>query len=113
MSNTFTIYVENTVIYEGSFSEMPDEQREKLTSALLEWGDILGKKSINELLYSSFYWYLQKQYYCSGCDEFSESEDKCPCCDTDVEQKYVHNRNENIDKILDCIGMISRIEIVS
>lgn len=112
MLKQFGIYVDDVIIYKGNFSEVPEEHREKLINSLEEWADILGNKSINELIYSSLYWYYEEKFYCSQCKEFFDDESKCTDCSLDLIRKHHYDRNTNIDKILDCIGMITRVIVI-
>ncbi|NIU88887.1 MAG: hypothetical protein GWN56_16995 [Nitrosopumilaceae archaeon] len=108
----FQILVDDEIIYEGTFSEVPDHYRENLVSCLEEWSDVLGKKSINELIYSSFYWYKQQKMYCCNCCVFIEQGSECTDCGQQLENKFIHDRNTDVDRIFDCIGMITSIEVI-
>jgi len=112
MLKSFEIYVDNEIVYEGNFSEVPSLYRDNLISSLNEWANILGKSSLNEFLYSSFYWYYKKKGYCSNCKEFLDGEERCIKCNLGLVERYIYDRNANIDKILDCIGMITRVEVI-
>jgi hypothetical protein len=112
MLKEFGIYVDSEIVYKGNFSEVPSLYRENLISSLEQWADILGNKSLNELLYSSFYWYYNKTLYCSSCKEFFDDEVKCLDCNLELANKYFYDRNANIDKIMDCIGMITRVTVI-
>ncbi|NIP30732.1 MAG: hypothetical protein GTN59_09290 [Candidatus Dadabacteria bacterium] len=108
----FGIYVEDELIYKGDFSEVPAKYREGLISSLEEWADILGKKSINEFIYSSLYWYYEEKSYCNACEEFFDDEPNCANCDSGLIKKRIYDTNSKIDKILDCIGMITRVVVI-
>jgi len=112
MLKKIEIYVDNEIIYQGTLAEIPSLYKESLISSLEQWADILGNKSLNELLYSSFYWYYKKTLYCSNCKEFFDDEVKCLDCDMELVNKYFYDRNANIDKIMDCIGMITRVAVI-
>ncbi|NIP38433.1 MAG: hypothetical protein GWM89_05130 [Candidatus Dadabacteria bacterium] len=107
----YKIFVDDEVIYTGVFTEVPENYRENLISCLDDWSAVLSKKSINELLYSLFYWYYQKKMYCSGCKNYFEADPKCEECDLELTSRFIHERNPDVDKILDCIGMITRVEV--
>ena len=111
MKEIYSIYVENDIIYSGDLSEVPEFHRNKLESALKDWGDVLSKRSLNELIYSIFYWYNTKSYHCNRCSFTSNEYTICDRCGSDMVEKYFYERNENIDKIFDCIGMITSVNI--
>lgn len=113
-TNNFTckIYVDNDEIYSGDLSEIPEKYRNRIIRDISEWADSLGKRGVNELLYSHLAWYEKIASYCNSCDSYEDSDsNNCSNCSSELEQKYIHDRNEKIDKILTCIGMISKIEI--
>ena len=112
MLKEFGIYVDNEIVYKGNFSEVPGLYRENLISSLDQWADTLSKKSLNELLYSSFYWYYKERLYCSSCKEFFDDGKKCEKCNFELVNKYFHDRNTSIDRIMDCIGMITRVAVI-
>jgi len=113
-TNNFTckIYVDNDEIYSGDLSEIPEKYRNRIIRDISEWADSLGKRGVNELLYSHLAWYEKIASYCNSCDSYEDSDsNNCSNCSSELEQKYIHDRNEKIDKILTYIGMISKIEI--
>lgn len=113
-SNFFCkIYVDNDEIYSGDLSEIPETFRTRIVGDIAEWADCLSKSGTNELLYSHLVWYNKKGSYCGKCDEmFDDSENEsCETCTSGLEKRYIYDRNDKIDKILTCIGMISRIEV--
>lgn len=114
-STTFfcKIYVDEDEIYSGDLSEIPENFRGRIVGDISEWADCLGKRGVNELLYSHLVWYEKKGLYCEGCgslDDESETE-KCNECGGELREKYLHDRSVEIDKIITCIGMISKIEV--
>ncbi|NIP31442.1 MAG: hypothetical protein GTO02_17970 [Candidatus Dadabacteria bacterium] len=111
MSKIFKIYADNEEIYIGDFGEVPEYYRGNLIEALVDWGDCLSKGGLNELLYSSFHWYRNKNNYCENCEEFITEENYCDVCKTKSTEKFIFNRDDRIEKILTCIGMINRVEI--
>lgn len=108
------IYVDEDEIYSGDLSEIPEQYRNRIISDISEWADSLGKRGVNELLYSHLSWYNKKELYCENCSAAVEDldEKKCGNCSEDARERYIYERNENIDKILTCIGMITRIEVL-
>lgn len=112
MTKTFKIYAENEEIYVGNFEEVPDHYRDNLIEALVDWGDCLSKGGLNELLYSSFHWYKDMKYYCDNCRVFYGDKTSCEKCGKELDQKYVHRRDNRIERLLECIGMINRVEII-
>lgn len=107
------IYVDSDEIYSGDLSEIPEEFRDRIVGDISEWADCLGKSGVNELLYSHLVWYNKKGSYCQQCDQISEDTEMVACgtCATEVTEKFVYDRNDKIDRILTCIGMISKIEV--
>ena len=108
------IYVDDDEIYSGDLSEIPEEFRDKVIGDIAEWADCLGKSGTNELLYSHLVWYNKKGSYCGKCDEMFEDSatEKCESCTSELEERFIYDRNDKIEQILRCIGMISRIEVV-
>lgn len=111
MSRIFKIYADNEEVYVGNFSEVPDYYRGNLIEALVDWGDCLSKGGLNELLYSSFHWYHRKVFYCKTCDKFFEDGNSCEECKFDLDEKYKYDRDDRIERIFACIGMINKVEI--
>ncbi len=52
-----TIYVNEDEIYSGSLGEVPDKYRAPMARDLSDWADSLGKRGLNELIYSNLAWY--------------------------------------------------------
>ncbi len=106
------LYVDDDEIYAGDFSEVPKDTRLKIIDDLSEWADCLSKGGLNELLYSHLSWYDDRSKYCESCAVYSdETEWECVVCGSLVVERFIHERNTKLDKILMCVGMISRIEI--
>jgi len=106
------IYVDNDEIYSGDFSEVPEKFRSRITADIAEWAGSLGKRGVNELLYSHLTWYESRGMFCNSCEEYRDSDKAlCTVCSGDLEEKYIYERNEKIDKILTCVGMITKIDV--
>lgn len=76
----FRIFVESDMVYFGDFSEFPQEQRERMVEALDEWGEVLGKSGLREMIFSLLAFYDQRQYECIKCRENSNENAVCPVC---------------------------------
>jgi len=116
----FRVFVDDDVIYSGSFEEVPERYRRRLAEDLVTWADSLRVRSINELLYSHLAWYAKVLLRCAGCgwsDEswLNERQSRegvsCPSCGERLSVSRVHERREKLDRILSCIGMITRVEV--
>ncbi|MER3446884.1 MAG: hypothetical protein C4291_08605 [Candidatus Dadabacteria bacterium] len=103
------IYVDKEEIYSGDLTEVPEKFRDGIKEALSYWADSLGKRGLNELVYSLFSWYNEKGMYCERCDSWSD-EEKCVECSGELKERFIYSRNKKLDLILTCVGMISRIE---
>jgi len=112
MSNFFRIYAESDPIYYGNFSEVPSEHREKIVEALNNWGEILGKGGLNEMIYSLFFWYNQKEFICSKCEKTFKEDSLCSICGQQLSESDKYEHNEIIDNLLNSVGMLTRLEIV-
>ncbi len=107
------IYVDDDEIYSGDLSEVPEKFRNRIIGDISEWADCLGKSGVNELLYSHLVWYEKKGLHCEDCnslDDASETEN-CNECGGELREKYLYDRSAEIDRIMTCIGMISKIEV--
>lgn len=111
MPKQFTVFADNKEIYKGSLTEVPEYLRNNLIEALTDWQDQLSKSGLNELVYSSLHWYTEKNFYCAKCDISSDINKTCEKCGSEMEEKFIHERDSEIDRLLDCIGMINRVEI--
>ncbi|MGI9554203.1 MAG: zinc-ribbon domain-containing protein [Thermodesulfobacteriota bacterium] len=111
MSQNFSIFVDKEQIYSGNFEEVPDEYREKIVEALNDWGEVLGKNGLNEMIFSLFTWYGQKHYQCPNCNERFEEQAFCSECREDLISINKYTQNEKISGLLNCIGMITHLEI--
>lgn len=109
------IYVDDDEIYSGDLSEIPEKFRARIVGDISEWADCLGKSGVNELLYSHLVWYHKKGSYCGNCEVTHEDSEVVQCvkCSAQLTERYIYERDEQIDKILTCIGMISRIEVIT
>lgn len=106
------IFVDNDEIYSGDLTEIPERFRRRIIRDISEWADSLGKRGVNELLYSHLVWYEKRGLFCESCDiEVRADSGTCSVCGVELVEKFLYERNEKIDKILTCIGMISKIEV--
>jgi len=108
-----TIYVDENEIYSGDLTEIPEKFRNRVVDDIAQWADSLGKRGINELLYSHLVWYEKKAVLCEDCSKLHEDSDASACkeCDGELREEYLYERNAKIDKIMTCIGMISKIQV--
>lgn len=115
-SFTYRILVNEDVIYSGKLGEVPEKFRIKIQNDLREWGSTLGKRGLNELLYSHLAWYEEMSDYCSGCGRWVEDcgediELCCGVCGEKPERRYIYPRDEKLDRIITCAGLISEVLI--
>jgi hypothetical protein len=106
------IYVDKEEIYAGDLKEVPEKFRAEIREAFVDWADSLGKRGINELVYSLFTWYETRGMYCQKCEQWVEEYENCSACGGKLEEKFIHERNKKLDLLLTCVGMISRIEVI-
>ena len=111
MSINFSIYVEEQQVYSGNFSEVPEEFRENIIEALNDWGEVLGKNGLNEMIFSLFTWYDQKLFECINCNEIFNRQTICDNCGEELTTKNKYDENKKISGLLDCVGMITHLEI--
>ncbi len=52
MGSFFKIYVGENEIYSGDLTEIPDKFRDVIIEDISYWAESLGKRGLNELLYS-------------------------------------------------------------
>ncbi|MCI0453515.1 MAG: hypothetical protein L0Y68_00790 [Candidatus Dadabacteria bacterium] len=104
------IYVDQEEIYSGDLSEVPDRFRNGIREAFSEWADSLGKRGLNELVYSLFVWYNEKGMFCQHCGKWGE-QSSCTHCGGELKQRFVYERDKKLDLLLTCVGMISKIEV--
>lgn len=111
---TCKIYVNEEEIYSGNLNEVPEEFRNAMKRDLVEWAGSLGKRGLNELIYSHLAWYEHKETFCENCGirDGNESEEKCSACGGKLRERYIHKRNGRLDRIITCVGMISTVRIV-
>ncbi len=109
------IYVNQEEVYSGDLSEVPLKFRERITKDLTEWASTLGKSGLNELLYSHLAWYEEMGNYCSACARWvdePEEEEVCGTCREKPKHRYLYPRDEKLDKIITCTGLITEIRIL-
>ena len=114
-SNFFCkIFVDDDEIYSGDLGEIPEKFRARIIGDISEWAYCLGKSGTNELLYSHLVWYNKKGMYCEQCDVMHENTEieECETCEIEMQEQYIYDRDEKIDRILTCVGMISKIEVL-
>ncbi len=111
----FSIFVNDDEIYSGDFGEVPEKKRSSITNDLAEWSDSLGKRGLNELIYSHLAWYEEKDLYCSECGaragDGGNEGGKCARCGGGLVTRYVHERSKRLDMIMTCVGMITEVKI--
>lgn len=110
------IFIGEDEIYSGDLSEVPDGRRENILKDLSDWADSLGKSGLNELLYSHLCWYEEMETYCPSCSKQlrhtgHENGQSCEECGGITERRYVYPRNEKLDKIITCTGLITEIRV--
>lgn len=106
------IYVEEKEVYSGDLGEVPEKFREDIRETLRDWADSLGRRGLNELVYSLFTWYDKRGMYCRNCNTWREDENNhCPICGGELEERYMYERDERLNLLLTCVGMISRVEV--
>ena len=108
-----TIYVNENEIYSGELGEVPEKFRARMTRDLSEWADSLGKRGLNELIYSHLAWYEEKAVYCTQCGKHYDdgSAGVCGECGGKLAERYVYDRDKGLDMIITCVGMITRVEV--
>lgn len=109
----FSIFVNDDEIYSGGFEEVPEKKRSSITNDLAEWSGSLGKRGLNELIYSHLAWYEEKDLFCSDCGARAVGGEgaKCARCGGELETRYVHERSKRLDMIMTCVGMITEVKI--
>lgn len=111
----FSIFVNDDEIYSGDFGEVPEKKRATIANDLAEWSGSLGKRGLNELIYSHLAWYEEKDLFCSECgarDENSSGEGReCARCGGRLVTRYVHERSTRLDMIMTCVGMITEVKV--
>jgi len=108
-----TIYVDENKIYSGDLTEIPEKFRNRVIEDIAEWADSLGKRGINEMLYSHLVWYEKRGKFCQSCENLEEDLDtgECESCGAELKERYIYERNDRLDKIMTCVGMISKIQV--
>jgi hypothetical protein len=106
------VYVDEKVIYSGDLTEVPEKFRGDIRETLSDWAPSLGRRGLNELVYSLFTWYDKKGMCCKNCDVWEEEDkERCSTCGGELEERFIYKRDERLSLLLTCVGMISRIEI--
>src|SRR3989304_2732219 len=95
----FRIYVDKEEIYSGDLTEVPERFRKGTKEALSDWSDSLGKRGLNELVYSLFTWYNEKGEYCEKCCKWAE-ESNYPYYRGVLNNQFVYKRNKKLDLLL-------------
>ena len=113
MSSVYKIFVDSSEIYSGDFTEVPIEHRSKILEAFSDWGESLGKRSLNEMIYSLFFWYNDKEYHCSECQKVYDENVFCEDCEIGLVAKDKFEKNEKISHLLTCVGMITHIKVIN
>jgi len=92
---------------------VPEKKRSSITNDLAEWSGSLGKRGLNELIYSHLAWYEEKDLFCSECGARAEGGEagKCARCGGVLITRYVHERSKRLDMIMTCVGMITEVKI--
>ena len=111
MRRSFKIFVDDEQIYYGDFSEVPENFRENILEALGDWGEVLGKRGLNEMIYSLFTWYGKVEMVCEDCKQSFEQQIDCVNCGGVLISKSKYEQNEKITNLLNCIGMITHLEM--
>ena len=108
-----TIFVNEKEIYSGELREVPEEFRLRMVRDLTEWAETLGKRGLNELIYSHLAWYEEKTVYCGRCGNSLEgtSTGVCGECGGKPVERYVHERDKSLDMIITCVGMITKVQV--
>jgi hypothetical protein len=112
-SFTCKIYVNEDEIYSGQLGEVPEKFRKGMKRDLSDWAESLGKRGLNELIYSHLAWYEEKDVSCTECgkSEVAEQDDACPDCGGKITESYIYERNKSLDIIITCVGMITAVHI--
>ncbi len=107
------IFVNENEIYSGDLGEVPERLRKGMIRDLSEWAGSLGKRGLNELIYSHLAWYEEKGTYCETCGAWAKDDDggECGECGQKFGERYIHERNKRLDMIITCVGMISSVRI--
>ncbi len=107
------ILVNEEEIYSGRLAEVPEGTRVKMMRDLSEWADSLGKRGLNELIYSHLAWYDEKGVFCAECGkrDTGAGAGECAECGSGLVEQYVHARDKKLDMIITCVGMITKVQI--
>jgi len=107
------ILVNEEEIYSGRLGEVPEKFRSQMIRDLSEWADSLGKRGLNELIYSHLAWYEEKAMHCEECGvRYTEGgAGECAECGNKLGERYVYERDKKLDMIITCVGMITKVQI--
>ena len=107
------IFVNEKEIYSGNLGEVPERFRARMIRDLSEWAESLGKRGLNELIYSHLAWYEEKGMHCAECGTLyaDGSLTVCAECGNKPGERYIYERDKRLDMIITCVGMISKVQI--
>jgi hypothetical protein len=107
------ILVNEDEIYSGRLGEVPEKFRSQMIRDLSEWSDSLGKRGLNELIYSHLAWYEEKGMHCTECGvRYTEGgAGECVECGNKLGERYVYERDKKLDMIITCVGMITKVQV--
>lgn len=107
------ILVNEEEIYSGRLGEVPEKFRSQMIRDLSEWADSLGKRGLNELIYSHLAWYEEKATHCEECGVRYTGgvAGECAECGNKLGERYVYDRDKKLDMIITCVGMITKVQI--
>jgi len=112
MSFFCRIFVDHREIYSGELAEFPEEHKNALIDDLSNWTGHLSKGGLNELLYSRLSWYIVGNGTCTSCNFSGRGyEDGCPKCGGALEKTYDFERDDKLDLIVACVGVVTHIEL--
>jgi hypothetical protein len=112
-TTSFRIFVNEKEIYSGNLEEVPERFRARMIRDLAEWADSLGKRGLNELIYSHLAWYEEKGMHCAECGTWDTGggSGKCAECGSKLGERYIYERDKGLDMIITCVGMISKVQV--
>lgn len=107
------ILVNEEEIYSGQLGEVPEKIRAQMIRDLSEWADSLGKRGLNELIYSHLAWYEEKGMHCAQCGKWDTAggTGECTACGDKLGERYVYERDKKLDMIITCVGIITKVQI--
>lgn len=109
----FRIFVNEKEIYSGDLGEVPGRFRTRMVRDLTDWADSLGKRGLNELIYSHLAWYEEKGMHCAECGTWDTGSGSSECaeCGGRLGERYIYERDKGLDMIITCVGMITKVQI--